>query len=147
MKKQLLLLSLCWAAATGVHAADGIMIPADQMVWKELNPGGPVLMSPLWGDHDTGDYAMLLKFPAGVSVPVHAHTGDYYGIVLKGNWRHSFDGGEEKDLPPGSYIYQPGMGFHSDGCVGSEDCILLIRQSVKFDFIAKEVSSNQGHAD
>ena len=35
MKKKLLLLSLCWTAAAGVHAADGIMIPADQMAWKK----------------------------------------------------------------------------------------------------------------
>ena len=138
MKKKLLLLSLGWTAATGVHAADGIMIPADQMAWKELNPGAPVMMSPLWEDRATGEYAMLLKFPAGVGVPIHAHTGDYYGMVLTGIWRHSFDGGEQKDMPAGSYIYQPGMGFHSDACVGSEDCILFIHQHVKFDFIPKQ---------
>ncbi len=135
MNKQLLLLGLCSIVATAVHATDGLMLPADQMTWKELNPGGPVMISPLWGDRETGDYAMLLKFPAGVGVPVHAHTGEYYGLVVAGTWRHSFDGGEQKDMPAGSYIYQPGMGFHSDACVGSEDCILFIHQREKFDVV------------
>jgi hypothetical protein len=143
MTKKLLLLALCLAAAARFgHAADieklGIMIPANAMEWKELNPGSPVKMAPLWGDRSTGEYAMLLKIPAGFVAPIHAHTGDYYGLNLTGTWRHSFDGGEQKDMPPGSYVFQPGMGWHGDACIGPEDCILFIHQHVKGDFIPKQ---------
>ena len=62
------------------------------------------------------------KLPAGFVAPIHAHTGDYYGVNLTGTWRHSFDGGDQKELPPGSYVFQPGMGFHGDACPGPEDC-------------------------
>ena len=141
MKK--LLLGFCLIGAAGfAHAADsekaGIMIPADQLAWKEISPGSPVKMAPLWGDRNTGEYAMLLKLPAGFVAPIHAHTGDYYAMNLTGTWRHSFDGGEQKDMPAGSYVFQPGMGFHGDACVGSEDCILFIHQHAKGDFIPKQ---------
>jgi len=47
MKKKLLALGFCLAAAASVgYAADGdktgIMVPADQMDWKEFGPGSPV---------------------------------------------------------------------------------------------------------
>ena len=143
MKKKLLLLAVCLTAATGIaHAADsektGTMITANEMVWKELNPGSPVKMTPLWGDRSVGEYGMLLLIPAGFVAPIHAHTGDYYGVNLTGNWRHSFDGGDQKDLPPGSYVFQPGMGWHGDACLGPDDCILFIHQHVKGDFIPKQ---------
>jgi len=141
-KKQLLLGLLLTATAGLGHAADsgktGVMIPADEMQWRELNPGSAVKMTPLWGDRNTGEYAMLLKLPAGFVAPVHAHTGDYYGMNVQGTWRHSFDGGEEKDLAPGSYVFQPGMAWHGDACIGPEDCILFIHQHVKGDFIPKQ---------
>jgi quercetin dioxygenase-like cupin family protein len=81
---------------------------------------------------------MLLKIPPGFVAPIHAHTGDYHGVNLAGTWRHSFDGGAERDLPPGSYVFQPGMGMHGDACVGSEECVLFIHQYVKGDFIPKQ---------
>jgi len=142
MTKKLLLLGLCLAAASGFgRAADsgnlGTMIPSDEMDWKELNPGSPVKMTRLWGDRSTGEYAMLITIPAGFVAPIHAHTGDYYGVNLTGTWRHSFEGSEQKDMPPGSYVFQPGMGWHGDACIGAEDCILFIHQHVKGDFIPK----------
>ena len=141
MKK--LLLCLCLIGAIGVvHAADsgkaGNMIPVDQLDWKEFGPGSPIKMVLLWGDRNSGDYAMLLKMPAGFVAPIHAHTGDYYGMNLTGTWRHSFDGGDQKDMAPGSYVFQPGMGFHGDACVGTEDCVLFIHQHAKGDFIPKQ---------
>jgi hypothetical protein len=57
---------------------------------------------------------------------------------LTGTWRHSFDGVAEKTMPPGSYVFQPGMGMHGDSCVGPEDCILFVHQHVKGDFIPKQ---------
>jgi gentisate 1,2-dioxygenase len=103
-----------------------------------MAPGSPLKIVVLWGDRSKGEYAMLLKMPAGFVAPIHAHTGDYHGMNLTGSWRHSFEGGEQKDLPPGSYVFQPGMGMHGDACVGSEDCILFIHQHVKGDFIPKQ---------
>ena len=139
MMKKLSLLGLSLTAAAGLGpAADGIMVPAYAMEWKEVSPGSPVKMTSLWGDRSAGEHAVLLKIPAGFVAPIHAHTGDYYGMNLTGTWRHSFDGGEQKDMPPGSFVFQPGMGWHGDACIGPEDCILFIHQHVKGDFIPKQ---------
>jgi hypothetical protein len=89
MKKKLLVLGLCLIAAAGFgYAADGdktgMMVPADQMDWKEFGPGSPIKRVLLWGDRNSGDYAMLIKIPAGFVAPIHADTGDYYGMNLTG---------------------------------------------------------------
>src|SRR5262245_1757604 len=142
LKKSLLLrLSLLATTTLGYAAAGakiGTMTAPDQIEWGELAPGSPVKLFILWGDRSKGEYAMLIKIPAGFVAPIHAHTGDYHGMNLTGTWRHSFDGGEQRDLPPGSYVLQPGMGMHGDACIGPDDCILLIHQYVKGDFIPKQ---------
>ena len=109
-KRWLFGLSLVAAVGFGGQAssaADGKMTAADELQWQEVAPGHPVKAVVLWGDRSKGEYAMLLKIPAGFSFPIHAHAGDYHGINLTGNWRHLFDGGEQRDLPPGSYVFQP----------------------------------------
>ena len=143
MTKKSLLLGLSLVAAAGfgypaMGAEMGTMSAADEMTWQEMAPGSPLKIVVLWGDRAKGEYAMLLKMPAGFVAPIHAHTGDYHGMNLTGTWRHSFDGGEERAMVPGSYVFQPGMGMHGDACVGPEDCILFIHQHVKGDFIPKQ---------
>ena len=143
MKKKSLLLGLSLIAAAGLGfaargAENGKMTAAGEMEWREIRPDSPLKIVVLWGDRNTGEYAMLLKIPAGFVAPIHAHTGDYHGMNVTGIWRHSFDGGEEKDLPPGSYVFQPGMAMHGDACVGPEDCVLFVHQHVKGDFIPKQ---------
>lgn len=42
------------------------------------------------------------------------------------------------ELPPGSYVFQPGKQMHADTCLGSDECIIFITQEVGRDFIPKE---------
>jgi hypothetical protein len=140
MRYKSLLLAVSLIAVAGVgHAADGVMKSMDELEWVETSPGSPVKRAILWGDRTSGgEYAMLLRLPAGFVAPIHAHSGDYHGVNLTGNWRHSFDGGAERVLATGSYVFQPGMGMHGDSCVGPGDCILFIHQHAKGDFIPKQ---------
>jgi quercetin dioxygenase-like cupin family protein len=143
MSKKALLLGFSLIATVGfggpaARAGEGTMTPAGQMQWQEMAPGSPLKIVILWGDRSKGEYAMLVKLPAGYVAPIHAHTGDYYGVNVAGTWRHSFEGGEDRALPPGSYVFQPGLGMHGDACVGPEDCIVFIHQHVKGDFIPKQ---------
>lgn len=143
MTKQSLLLGMTLIATAALgyaaaHAKLGTMTAANEMVWQEFRPNSPLTMVTLWGDPGKGEYGALLKLPSGFVAPIHAHTGDYHGINLRGTWRHSFEEGEARDLPPGSYVFQPGMGMHGDACVGPEDCIVFLYQPVKADFIPKQ---------
>ena len=107
-----------------------------------MDPGAPRLIGRCGGgggDPATGAHVRLVKLPAGFVAPVHAHTGTYYGTNLTGVWKHSFEEtGESRELPPGSYVIQPGGQMHGDACIGTEDCILLLQQDVAADFILPE---------
>ena len=46
--------------------------------------------------------------------------------------------GAAPELPPGSYIFQPGGEMHGDACVGAEACIILLQQSVAADFVPRQ---------
>lgn len=142
MRKTMTVLTLGLALAAGTAGADGhgkgILLGADEMDWNPARPGSPLSVVVLWGKPGEGAHGRLLKLPAGFKAPVHAHTGDYNGINLTGTWRHYFDNGESKDLPPGSHVLQPGGQMHGDECIGTEDCIQFLQQSVKAHFIPKK---------
>jgi quercetin dioxygenase-like cupin family protein len=86
---------------------------------------------------------MLLKMPAGFEAGMHSHTADYHGIVVEGTWVHTAEGDTNppKELGPGGYVFQPGKQNHNDVCKGKTDCIVLVHQHGKGDFIpAKPVA-------
>ncbi len=119
--------------AGAIGAGKGGMTPADAMTWEKFGDS-PLKVAKLWGDRDQGAYGWFFKLPPGFKAGVHAHTADYHGVALAGTWVHTMDG-ETKELPPGSYVMQPGGGFHDDSCTGPEECVLFITQNAKGDFI------------
>lgn len=139
--KNLVLASFLAAVAgvsyvTGALGANaGTMIPAGEIVFEPFAPAPQLQVAKLWGDRAQGEYGMLLKFPAGFEAGLHSHTGDYHGINLQGTWVHTLADGQTKELPPGSYVMQPGMQNHNDVCKGPSDCIIFIHQRAKGDFI------------
>jgi hypothetical protein len=111
--------------------------PANELTWEPLAPGAPVDVVPLWGDRTKGsDFGMFLRLKAGQQAGMHAHTADYYGVNVKGIWVREIQGDPvRKELPQGSYVFQPGKQFHNDICKGPEDCVLLIHQHAISDVI------------
>ena len=134
-------LALVATAALGFVAGaaakkEGVMWAPSEEKWVPLAQDSPLTKVALWGDRDTGpDYAMLLKLPAGAHAGMHSHTADYYAIAVQGDWVHTFEGGQPKELAPGSYVFQPGKQMHDDECKGTTDCIIFIHQHGKGDFI------------
>ena len=117
------------------HKDRGAMSALDEVEWIPRT-NSPVETAVLAGDPATGAHVRLVKLPAGFVVPDHAHTGDYHGVNLTGTWKHTFlETGESRELPPGSFVFQPGGEMHGDACIGSEDCIIMLSQSVAADFI------------
>ena len=71
---------------------------------------------------------MLLLLPAGASGE-HAGTHDFRGITIQGTFIRSVEGGpDEKELPPGSYLFQPTGQLRKSRCVGPEDCVIFIHR-------------------
>jgi hypothetical protein len=113
-----------------------VNLSVGEMRWEPFATGSPLQIVRLWGDRTKGEYGMLLKLPAGTNSGMHAHSGDYHALTVQGTWVHTNEGDNTtKDLPPGSYVMQPGKQFHNDVCKGTGDCILFVHQHAKGDFI------------
>jgi anti-sigma factor ChrR (cupin superfamily) len=70
---------------------------------------------------------------------MHAHTLDYKAIGVQGTWVHTQEGETAApDLPPGSFVMQPGKQLHGDACKGKQECIVFIHQHGKGDYIPKK---------
>ena len=144
MKKRVLGLAVL-SAVIGLSyaAADAKGNPAVNMAfgdlkWEDLMPGAPLKISILWGDRNKGpEYAMLLKLPGGFESGMHSHTADYHAVLIQGTWIHTNEGDANapKEMPVGSYVFQPGKQVHNDKCKGPEECIILVHQHGKGDFI------------
>ena len=123
--------------AVPLHAEDSqspnMTRHVDDIEWIKGTEG--VYFGVLWGDWEKGPFGMIVKIEAGHSIPTHAHTDDYDGITIQGNWGHIFGDSEDVVLPPGSYAKQVKGDFHSDYCTGPDDCLVLIHQHGPRSFI------------
>ena len=109
----------------------------DQLEWVKGADGLYFALS--WGDWTKpGDYGMIVKIEAGVVLPRHSHTYDYHGMTIQGNWVHSYEKGDERLLPSGSYAFQKGKEDHGDRCEGTQDCLILIHQHGPRDFFPEK---------
>lgn len=107
---------------------------AGEIKWGET-PFGP-LASSVFGDFAKGEHVTYIKFPAGMTTPLHVHTHDYVGIVISGTTRHFEPDKPEtkKDLPVGSHWSIPAGLPHVSECLPGSDCVMAIYQSASFDF-------------
>jgi len=125
-------------AAGAAKGKAPVNMPAAEQKWEPLAPDAPLQMVKLWGDRNKGgEYAMLLKLPAGAEAGMHAHTLDYHAVLVSGTWVHTNDGDTSppKEMAPGSYVFQPGKAMHNDACKSKTDCIIFVHQHGKGDFI------------
>ena len=96
--------------------------------------------APVWGDLTTGPHLTLIHFDAGHTTPVHTHTGDYAGVVVKGTMRHWIPGHPETqvDLGPGSVWSIPGGLPHVSECLSGEECVAVLNQEEGLDFLVAD---------
>lgn len=126
-------------------AKAGKLVAAADIPWEPLDPANPTGAQKyvISGDMKKSSGSLwMLKVPAGVTFPDHAHTADYHAVVVQGTWKHTFDEKYQGKVEggPGTSWYQPGKGvMHGDACVaGGGDCIIAIQLHGKHDFIPKK---------
>ena len=110
---------------------------AKDLKWQPVdakNPKSPQLAA-LWGDPQSQPNGMLMRIPAGNETLWHIHKHDYHGVVLAGTVHNFESGTEPKDLPPGSYWWQPGGFKHTTNCKAGADCIVYVHFEGKYDVI------------
>jgi hypothetical protein len=113
-------------------------LPKD-LKWETVVPldqnGKGIFVSLLHGDLQTkGPTNFLMKYSSGIKSPPHLHTGDYYAVVVSGQFRHFLKFESECEvLTAGATFFQKGNVIHQDACIGDEDCILSIFWPEGFD--------------
>ena len=120
-----------------VHAnapAESKELLAPDIQWAQLDPSRPdPLVSPLWGDGTKGANGFLMKMKAGGGPFWHIHRRDYHGVVLVGNVVSYESGTQPREMPPGSYWWQPGGNKHTTDCRGPSDCVIYLDFTGAFD--------------
>ena len=113
-----------------------ITVPIEKMSWRKQAPDLPQRITMLWGDRDRdGGFGELVELPPGFRSPLHAHSGDFHGVLIKGSWLHEDASGRGTPVAPGSYVRQQGGEMHVDRCVSKEPCVLFLFQDSRADVI------------
>lgn len=108
--------------------------------WTAIMKEGPLpAVSPIEGDGSKGAYMGYLKLPAAFESPPHSHTHAYWSVVVQGKMTHwAAEGGSEKDakqLGVGDLTYMPAKVPHISKCYPGAECIMVIMQHGKSDFV------------
>jgi hypothetical protein len=126
------------AQPAGTPQPRSFNLPADRMEWRRQTPNLPIMISLLWGNREAdGGFGEMVQLPPGFNSGLHAHSGDFHGILIRGIWVHEGPNGEgrEQRLLPGSYVRQAGGGIHVDSCVSEEPCTLFLFQYARADIL------------
>lgn len=137
LSKTLACLALATTALCGAaHAADtSISLPVTELKWFDTGVG-PLKAAPAYGDLSKGPHSTFVKLPAGFISPLHIHTGDYYGVVISGVVSNEVDAKvPDRPLAPGSYWFQQGNVSHVTKCLSTNECVVFISQTGKFDYL------------
>jgi len=125
------------AAEDPFQGTGSITVPLEKMTWRKQAPGLPQQLTTLWGNRDRdGGFGQLIELPPGFRSPLHYHSGDFHGVLIKGTWLHEDASGKGTPVTvPGSYVRQAGGELHVDRCVSQEPCLLFLFQYARADVI------------
>lgn len=135
------------AASQGASQSRSFNAPIGTLQWRPQAPDLPIMVSDLWGDRSRdGGFGELVQVPPGFNSGRHAHSGDFHGLLIRGEWVHEGPNGEgdKQRLSPGSYIRQAGGEVHVDRCVSAAPCVLFVFQYARADVIWPEQAGEAG---
>ena len=150
MIKKTLVGSAIVAGVAGLSFAAGLAVakgpakePAlsllSEATWTPVMKEGPLpATAPIEGNGAKGAYLGYLKLPAGFTSPVHSHTFDYWAVLVQGKMTHWAATGSEagaKQLGIGDLTFMPGKVEHVSKCFPGAECIMVIMQKGKGDFV------------
>jgi quercetin dioxygenase-like cupin family protein len=125
------------AAAKAKAAAFVTMAPGD-LKWVPNPANADVQMAVLWGDPAKGAHGAFHKFKAGLVVGLHSHPSDHRIAVISGTLVEGPEGGSEKKLPAGSYVFQPHGVKHTTSCDAASECVIFVTASGPFGLAMAE---------
>jgi beta-alanine degradation protein BauB len=96
--------------------------------FRPFNPKQPegVHVYPISGNPGTGAFSAVVRFPAGLKMPLHSHDHNYTAVALSEGLYHGVSNAKTHDAPKGSSWHQPAGEPHVDGCKGDKPCYFVI---------------------
>jgi hypothetical protein len=121
-------------------AKEPVVTPLAEQKWNPMMKEGPLpAMAAIQGDPMKGAYFAYLKLPNNFTSPPHAHSSDYWAVLVQGKMAHwPAAGGSEATAKPmgvGDSIFMPAKVEHVSKCYPGPDCIVALVQKGKNDFI------------
>ena len=95
------------------------LVKDDDLPWIPFAPySDQVFMKYLKLDPVHGEIVLKMKFPPGVQLPTHHHTGNVIGYTIKGAWKYI-----EHDWvsEAGDTVYETAASSHTPQSVGEEE--------------------------
>jgi len=112
--------------------SQGHVIKYDDLAWQVAGDGAEAAI--LWGSEEDGNAVWAFRMQPGTEFPLHAHTEDYHGLAIQGNWVHIDADGNEVTTAQDSFAFVKGGDFHGDRCEGPDVCITLVDLDGPRDF-------------
>ncbi|HZS15709.1 MAG TPA: cupin domain-containing protein [Candidatus Dormibacteraeota bacterium] len=101
-----------------------VVMPAAEVAkrpWEPLAPGAPAgIANTILSEHG-GTIAGVLRIPAGVTLPAHAHRGMGHHVWVVDGAAHAFD----RSLPRGSYWFVGAGHAHAIEGLAPDGCTLF----------------------
>lgn len=124
-------------APPGVYGfgPDQTIVDIGKVAWQPLKLDGlppGIEISALRGDLAKGGGEVLLRLPAGYTVPNHSHLSDELYVWLKGRFTYIAEDGKQLQIDAPAYISLPGKTPHALKC-HDEPCIFYVRYGRPFD--------------
>jgi quercetin dioxygenase-like cupin family protein len=115
---------------------DQTIADASRLEWaplklESLAPGAEIAV--LRGDLSKGPSELLLRIPAGFTVPNHSHSSDETYVWLTGPFTYIAGDGREQSFAGQAFIGLPPNAPHALRC-GNEPCLFYLRYSGPFDW-------------
>lgn len=123
------MMSLLLVGATIAGAADApTLLNAKDVKWSGVAEPKGGKQAALWGDANSGDSGMLVRWQYNSKLPNVVHTRDAHILVITGTFTLDI-GGRYTEFGPGGFAIIPRGTKHNMGCEAVGECTFLLHLS------------------
>lgn len=108
-------------------------VGGDSLPWIPFTPFSEEVLLKYWKvDPVRGEIVVSMRFPPGIELPTHYHTGVVVAHTVRGAWRyieHDWVSG------PGDTVYETAASSHTPQSVGEEDAEVFFYLVGELEFL------------
>ncbi len=108
-------------------------ISGESLPWVPFTPYSDEVFMKYWKiDPVRGEVVVSMRFPPGLELPTHYHTGIVIGHTVRGAWRY-----KEHDWVsgPGDTVYETAASSHTPESVGEEEAEVFFYVIGELEFV------------